>query len=312
MHTRVTLLATVMIGIALLVAGNWSRSQAAPAQASSGNVMHTDSYQRSARLDTYKVIADSGAGRGENIYFYKCWMCHNQYAKTGPYLKELFKHSQLMSGDPVTDENVAAKIKEGGPGMPAFGTTLKDADVADLITYIKEGKCCVEGENPGPNPWYRAGHAKVDGAKRLVGRRHGSREDSDAEIRRKALACNSSRQTACAPRCIPTHKDATNFPRCKPATTCCAIPTPLLFKPYVVNSVHIDGASKLDDIVLERVSDSDALPATPEIERQLSGAELLWNMPGTRRRKPRCKRIAPPATPGIRFSATATTSTAGA
>ena len=86
-------------------------------------VVHTDDYQRSARLDTYRVIADSGAGRGENIYFYKCWMCHNQYAKTGPYLKELYKHSQLMSGDPVTDENVTAKIKAGGPGMPSFGTT---------------------------------------------------------------------------------------------------------------------------------------------------------------------------------------------
>ena len=100
----------------------------------------TDYLQRSLLLDTYRIVADSGAGRGENIYFYKCWMCHNQYAKTGPYLKELFKHSQLMSGDPVTDENVAAKIKEGGPGMPAFGTTLNDADVADLITYMKEGK----------------------------------------------------------------------------------------------------------------------------------------------------------------------------
>jgi streptogramin lyase len=63
------------------------------------------------------------------------------------------------------------------------------------------------------------------------------------------------------------------------------IPTPLLFKPYVVNSVHIDGASKLDDITLERVSTTDALPATPEIERQLSGAELLWNMPGTAQEK---------------------------
>ncbi len=160
--TRVTILASVMIGLALLVVGDFSRSHAAPPQpqSASSNVMHTDEFQRSARLDTYKVIADSGAGRGENIYFYKCWMCHNQYAKTGPYLKELFKHSQLMSGDPVTDENVTAKIKEGGPGMPAFGTTLKDADVADLITYIKEGKCCVEGENPGPNPWYRAATQK--------------------------------------------------------------------------------------------------------------------------------------------------------
>ena len=105
-HTRVILLAALTIGLALLVVGNASRSQAAPPQpqmaSGSAKVMHTDEYQRSARLDTYKVIADSGAGRGENIYFYKCWMCHNQYAKTGPYLKELFKHSTIdvrRSGD---------------------------------------------------------------------------------------------------------------------------------------------------------------------------------------------------------------------
>jgi hypothetical protein len=111
-HMRVTLLAFVTIGLALLVVGNASRSHAAQPQSqpASTKVMHTDDFQRSARLDTYRVIADSGAGRGENIYFYKCWMCHNQYAKTGPYLKELYKHSQLMSGDPVTDENVAAKM----------------------------------------------------------------------------------------------------------------------------------------------------------------------------------------------------------
>src|SRR6266851_5787184 len=105
---------------------------AATAAAADTETATTDHLQRSLQLDNYRIVADSGAGRGENIYFFKCWMCHNQYAKTGPYLKELYKHSQLMSGDPVTDENVAAKIKEGGPGMPAFGTTLKDADVADL------------------------------------------------------------------------------------------------------------------------------------------------------------------------------------
>src|SRR5690348_5951620 len=121
-HVRVTLLATLLFALALVAAGNLSRSHAAPAKPADSvpiNVLHRDEYQRSARLDTYRVIADSGAGRGEYIYFYKCWMCHNQYAKTGPYLKELFKHQSLMSGDPVTVESVTAKIKEGGPGMPS-------------------------------------------------------------------------------------------------------------------------------------------------------------------------------------------------
>ena len=75
------------------------------------------------------------------------------------------------------------------------------------------------------------------------------------------------------------------FPKMQTGDYVLRIPTPLLFKPYVVDSVHVDGASKLDDIVLERVADTDALPATPEIERQLSGAELLWNMPGNGQRE---------------------------
>jgi len=280
--------AGVTLALALLAEGNASRSQAAPprtsAAASPSQVMHTDDFQRSARLDTYRVIADSGAGRGENIYFYKCWMCHNQYAKTGPYLKKLFEHSQLMSGDPVTVENVAAKIRDGGPGMPAFGSTLKDTDIADLITYIKEGKCCVEGENPGPNPWYRAATQKWTVQSGLSGGATGVVKipsgDSPEGVGVQLIAPNGVRTTV--------YTDAQGryeFPKMQTGDYTLRIPTPLLFKPYVVNSVHIDGASKLDDITLERVSTTDALPATPEIERQLSGAELLWNMPGTAQEK---------------------------
>src|ERR1700722_17076602 len=287
-HIRVLFYAAIMIACAFLLAGNARRSQAAPPQSQavpgSANVLHTDVYQRSARLDTYKVIAESGAGRGENIYFYKCWMCHNQYAKTGPYLKELFKHSQLMSGDPVTEQNVATVIKQGLPGMPAFGTTLKDADVHDLITYIKEGKCCVEGENPGPNPWYRAATNKWTVQSGLAGGATGAVKipsgDSPEGIGVQLIAPNGIRTTV-----YTNDEGRFEFPRMQTGDYVLRIPTPLLFKPYVINSVHIDGASKLGDIVLERVSDSDGLPATPEIERQLSGSELLWNMPGTAQEK---------------------------
>ena len=73
LRTRVIILAAVTIAFALLVVGNASRSQAAPpqAQAASGSakVMHTDEFQRSARLDTYKVIADSGAGAAKTFIF---------------------------------------------------------------------------------------------------------------------------------------------------------------------------------------------------------------------------------------------------
>ena len=168
--------------------------------------------------------------------------------------------------------------------MPAFGTTLKDADVADLITYIKEGKCCVEGENPGPNPWYRAATQKWPVQSGLSGGATGIVKipsgDSPEGIGVQLIAPNGIRTTV--------YTDAQGhyeFPKMQTGDYVLRVPTPLLFKPYVVNSVHIDGASKLEDIVLERVSDSDALPATPDIERQLSGAELLWNMPGTAQEK---------------------------
>jgi len=71
------------------------------------------------------------------------------------------------------------------------------------------------------------------------------------------------------------------FPKMQAGAYTLRIPTPREFQPYRIDSVQIDGAAKLDDIVLERVSASDGLPATPEMETQLSGAELLWNVPGT-------------------------------
>ena len=63
------------------------------------------------------------------------------------------------------------------------------------------------------------------------------------------------------------------------------IPTPVPFKPYRRDAVSINGATKLDEIVLERVADSDNLPASPVLESQLSSAEILWNLPGTAEEK---------------------------
>jgi virginiamycin B lyase len=75
------------------------------------------------------------------------------------------------------------------------------------------------------------------------------------------------------------------FPKVETGSYILRIPTPLEFKPYWRDSVSINGPTKLDDIVLENVSKSDSLPPTPEIEAQLTGAELLWNLPGTAEEK---------------------------
>jgi mono/diheme cytochrome c family protein len=131
---------------------------AQPAQGTvpaAGGTVTRDEHQRSLYLWEYHATAKSGPQRGEEIYFFKCWFCHNKYQKTGPYLKDLYKRSQLMSGAPVNDETVAAKIRKGGPAMPAYGLVMSDADMADLVSYFREGKCCFDAEQPPRNPRYR-------------------------------------------------------------------------------------------------------------------------------------------------------------
>lgn len=125
---------------------------AAPPPAPAGPTV-IDPYQRSYEIWNYQTVAKSGAARGEELYFYKCWMCHNQYvdagAQTGPQLKDVYKR------EGVTDEVLANKIRAGGLNMPAYRTTLKDNDIADLVAYLKSSKCCFDAENPPPNPRYR-------------------------------------------------------------------------------------------------------------------------------------------------------------
>ena len=285
-----TYLVSFAMGMVLIAAGAlaWfvtAKAAAKPAEAAADTALASaDDLQRSLRLDTYRVVADSGPGRGENIYFYKCWMCHNQYTKTAPLLKDLYQRKNLVSGAPVNDDNVTAKIKEGGPGMPAFKTSLSDSDIADLRAYFHSGQCCVEGENPPANPWYRAEtnrwpvQSGLNGG--ATGVVHVKSGDSPEGVGVQLIAPNGIRTTV--------YTDAAGkfeFPKMQTGTYTLRIATPVPFKPYRRDSVMIDGANRLEDIVLERVADSDNLPASPALESQLSSAEILWNVPGTAEEK---------------------------
>src|SRR5215470_14645632 len=223
-----------------------------------------DDLQRALRLDNYTVIAESGPGRGEVIYFYKCWMCHNKYAKGGPYLQDLYKHPKLVSGEPVTDDTVSAKIKAGGAGMPAYRHTLTDADIADLRAYFRSGKCCVEGENPPANPWYRAETNKWPVQSSLNGGASGvvkiKSGDSPEGVGVQLVAPNGVRTTV-----YTDGAGKFEFPKMQAGSYTLRIATPVPFKPYRRDSVSIDGAATIGEIVLERVA----------------GSEILWNIPGT-------------------------------
>ena len=99
----------------------------------------------------------------------RCWMCHNEYTIAAdrfaaPTLRDLYQRPTLASGQPVTDQTVAAHIRNGSAGMPAYtSAVISGADMSDLLVYLRE-KCgtfptgggCFDEHNPPPNPRYRA------------------------------------------------------------------------------------------------------------------------------------------------------------
>src|SRR6201998_3842317 len=136
------ILFSLATGVALFLAGAvvWlgivsAAPRPKPAADADKDKMAVDNLQRSLQLDTYRIDGDSGAARGEVIYAYKCWMCHNKYTKSAPYLAVLYKRPSLGSGSPRSAENVAAKIKEGDPLMPSSAHNSSDSDIADLVPY---------------------------------------------------------------------------------------------------------------------------------------------------------------------------------
>jgi hypothetical protein len=149
-----------VIAMAGFLAGWQALAQTSPSQGSEASRDPGLSLERSVAIYNFKTTAESGPLRGEEIYYYKCWICHNQYtiqAGTGAVpLKDLFKRGRLVTtGQPATDETVAEKIRSGSPRMPSYRYVLSDQDLKDLISYLRDEKCCFEGDEPPRNPAYR-------------------------------------------------------------------------------------------------------------------------------------------------------------
>jgi mono/diheme cytochrome c family protein len=77
---------------------------------------------------------------GRKIYDHDCDRCHEPYStrgKKGPGLQGVFKNKFLsQSGLPANDERVSDIIRLGRKDMPAYGQTLSQQDVQDLLAYL--------------------------------------------------------------------------------------------------------------------------------------------------------------------------------
>lgn len=90
--------------------------------------------------------AEKTFGREDKTLFARhCGVCHSLsglWPRVGPSLKGLFERKQLVTGKPVTDENVREVIRKGGPQlMPGFQYMLTEDQVSEILRDIKETRC---------------------------------------------------------------------------------------------------------------------------------------------------------------------------
>lgn len=260
-----------------------------------------DDDQRMYKIDTYTDVADSGHERGKTIFYFKCRVCHNSVADdAGPLLDKLFERPMLISGQPVNEETVTTKIRQGGPMMPGF-KSLTDIDIADLFTYLRSDECCYTGLNLNPslNPKYKADANKWPVPAGLWGGAAGEVRSVSGQllegIKVQLIAPNGVRMTV-----FTNAQGRYEFPEMQAGAYTLRIATPAPYKAYRREGVQVAGNTTLEQIVLEPIPNpmgegfperagegmlTGALPATQEILSQMSGSEILWNLPGTGQEK---------------------------
>ena len=91
--------------------------------------------------DTAKPVMNAKAKRGAAIFQQNCVSCHNKQPTDNtpfgpPNLHGIFS-SKPMVTPPVTPAQATDTIKNGKAPMPAFGSILTEAQINDLIAYLK-------------------------------------------------------------------------------------------------------------------------------------------------------------------------------
>jgi cytochrome c len=95
--------------------------------------------QDSAKKSTGNNAA--AVGRGKTLFQQKCAVCHydtSDQKKIGPGLKGLTKRGTFtVNGNKITDESLKAWIENGDQLMPPFKDVLEEAQIKDVIAYVK-------------------------------------------------------------------------------------------------------------------------------------------------------------------------------
>jgi mono/diheme cytochrome c family protein len=77
--------------------------------------------------------------RGHQVFVDNCARCHranDTRSLHGPGLQALFKQNYLPSGFPANDERVTFVVLHGHGMMPAFGNTISQGQLQNLLAYL--------------------------------------------------------------------------------------------------------------------------------------------------------------------------------
>ena len=115
------MIAGVVCAAALLVAG-------VPAGGQSG-----DAEKKNSRWA-------EGVARGKSVFKGNCAICHFETSdkkKVGPGLKGFGTRTSFTDGAKITEARIHELIINGGKDMPPFLEVVSDAQIRDLIAYLK-------------------------------------------------------------------------------------------------------------------------------------------------------------------------------
>lgn len=82
----------------------------------------------------------ASAAKGKGTFQAKCAMCHGQNGSGDTAMGKSLKVDDLRSKavQKKTDAELAGVISKGKSPMPGYGSQLGQADIADLVAYIRE------------------------------------------------------------------------------------------------------------------------------------------------------------------------------
>ncbi len=167
--------------------------------------------------------------------------------------------------------------------MPAYKHVLNEADLADLMSWLHDEKCCWNSDAPPLNPRYKGANAPARAALygALTGGPKGLVKNARGEPIEGIMVQLISDETAIRTTVYSRADGRYEFPKVVPGSYTLRIAKPKEFYPFSETKVEIKGAETIDDITLLRVTPGEFLPPFPEIAAQLSGSEWLQNLPGT-------------------------------